>query len=325
MNFRIEMEVKKLPVQVEHEHSLLLMGSCFTEHIGKRFRQFKFNLLENPNGILFNPISIANAVVSYINNDKIGESRLFELNGMWHSWDHHSRFSQENKQDCIQNINQSTGDAHQVLKNADWLVITVGSAFLYELKPALTPVANCHKAPADFFRKRLLSVEEVLSAFDTMIYRLSHFNPNLNLLFTISPVRHLRDGFIENNRSKAVLVQAIHHLVEKFDRLYYFPAYELVIDDLRDYRFYAEDMVHPNYQATDYVWEKLLESCIAPDAKELIKELSKILLASNHKPFNPNSLQHKQFLQSHLNKAVELQKRYPHLDLSRELMAFNAS
>ncbi|HEY8386988.1 MAG TPA: GSCFA domain-containing protein [Parasegetibacter sp.] len=325
MNFRLEMEVKKLPVQVTHRDKIMLIGSCFTDHMSKRFQQYKFNVLENPNGILFNPVSITRSVISYIENAKIQENRLVQLNGLWHSWDHHSRFSHEDKDTCIRQINQNIEDAHHFLKEANWLFITVGSAFLYELKPDYSPVANCHKAPADYFRKRLLPVEEVLSDFDAMLYRLSHFNPDLNILFTVSPVRHLRDGFIENNRSKAVLIQAIHHLVEKFDKLNYFPAYELVIDDLRDYRFYAEDMVHPNYQATDYVWEKLMEACLTTETKELIRELQKIITAANHKPFNPHSVQHKQFLKSFLEKTAELQNKYPYLDLSREMMAFAGS
>jgi hypothetical protein len=196
-------------------------------------------------------------------------------------------------------INDSRQKAHEFLKSANWLIITLGSAFVYQLETGEV-VANCHKVPADKFRKKLLPVEDALSTLDNMIHRLFIFNQDLRIIFTVSPVRHLRDGFVENNRSKAVLIQAVHHLVEKFSGLYYFPAYELVIDDLRDYRFYAEDMVHPNYMATDYVWEKFCEACIKKNTRDIMKEINQVNAAKAHKPFQPRSMAHKAFLQKHL-------------------------
>ena len=172
------------------------------------------------------------------------------------------------------------------------------------------------------FRKRLLTVEEVLSELDNMLHRVFLFNPEIRIIFTISPVRHLRDGIIENNRSKAVLIQAVHHLVNKFDRLYYFPAYELVIDDLRDYRFYAEDMVHPNYQATNYVWEKFVASGFSDNTRETMKEIHKLRAALTHKPLHPESASHRAFLKKNLEATMELAGRFPFLDLSEELIYF---
>jgi hypothetical protein len=176
--------------------------------------------------------------------------------------------------------------------------------------------------PTDKFQKRLLPVEEVLAVLDNMIHRLFMFNPGLRIMFTISPVRHLRDGFVENNRSKAILIQAVHHLVEKFEGLFYFPSYELIIDDLRDYRFYAEDMVHPNYLATSYVWEKFSESCIDEESRKFIKEIAPINAALSHKPFQPDSNAHKLFRQKQVEKLQQLQASYPFLNFDPEIAFF---
>lgn len=307
---------------IRHRQPILLMGSCFSEHIGEKLRAGKFQVLENPHGILFNPISIATAIRAYIEKRVYTQEELFELNETWHSWDHHSRFSAADPKAAIEKINNAVTGAHDFLQKTEWVIITLGSAFSYELVENNQPVANCHKAPANIFRRKLLSVEDVLAAMDNTIHRLRFFNRNIKVIFTISPVRHLREGMVENNRSKAVLIQAVHHLVDKFEGLYYFPAYELVIDDLRDYRFYAEDMVHPNYQATGYVWEKLAESCFDEETRALLDELRKTDLAFRHRPFNPETLQHKKFLHDQLIRTAALQKKYDYLDLSRELLYF---
>jgi GSCFA family len=322
MQFHYEFDIKKLSPPVEHRHRLLLSGSCFTDHIGNRLRQFKFRVLENPNGILFNPVSITRSVVSYIENKRYSADELFYHNECWHSWEHHSRFSHPDADTALQMINGSQEAAHGFLKEADWLLLTLGSAFVYELKEGNRPVANCHKVLQGAFNRRLLGVEEVMSALDTMLHRLFLFNPQLKIIFTISPVRHLREGVIENNRSKAVLIQCVHQLADKFDKVAYFPSYELVLDDLRDYRFYAEDMVHPNYQATAYVWEKFVQACIAPDTQTLMKEIDKINAAKAHRAFNPSSEAHRQFLQTNYQKVQDLKLAYPYIDFNEELVYF---
>jgi len=182
--------------------------------------------------------------------------------------------------------------------------------------------SNNHKAPSDWFQKRLMKAAELVTIFEELIQKLKAFNPKLQVLFTISPVRHLREGLVENNRSKAVLIQAVHQLVESYPNVYYFPAYELVIDDLRDYRFYAEDMVHPNYQATQYVWEKLVDACMEEDTKMVMKEIAEINLAFQHKPFNPSSEKHLEFLNSYFSKTRQLKEKFPFLDLAAELNYF---
>ena len=270
MDFHLEFTPRPFKVKISHQHNLMLIGSCFTGQIGTKLAAHKFSVLDNPNGILFNPVSIVKSVTSYIENRQYTESDLFYQNESWNSWEHHSRFSNPDKQTCLTGINESQTGGYEFLKNADWLLITLGSAFVYELENNAV-VANCHKVPTDKFTKRLLTEAEVFEGLQLMIEKTLAFNPGINIIFTISPVRHLRDGFVENNRSKAILIQAVHQLVEKNTDCFYFPAYELVIDDLRDYRFFAEDMVHPNYAATNYVWEKFIATCIDDPSQQLMK------------------------------------------------------
>jgi hypothetical protein len=328
MKFRFEFDIKKPTELIAHWHKLLLIGSCFTENIGEKLDKYKFTTLQNPNGILFNPVSVAEALTDYIEDNQLTERDLFYYNEAWHSWKHHSRYSGVTPEEALRKINTSTSKAHSFLQEAHYVFITLGSAWVYTLaekasnaKPGAI-AANNHKAPADWFNRRLLTTEEVLRVLDNIIHRLFLFNQKINIIFTISPVRHVREGVVENNRSKAVLIQAVHHLVNKFDKLYYFPAYELVIDDLRDYRFYAEDLVHPNYFATQYVWEKFTESCMSEQTRSLMDEIHSINLACHHKAFNPASEQHKKFLASFGKKTKNLQENYPYLNFDKELQFF---
>ncbi|MEI8060115.1 MAG: GSCFA domain-containing protein, partial [Ferruginibacter sp.] len=277
MNFHLEFFPKKLDTPIKHQHQLFLIGSCFTEQIGNKLKQFKFRVLDNPNGILFNPISISKSISSYIKNKQYIETDLFYQNESWNSWEHHSRFSHPEKEECLRIINTSQQLAHHFLKTTDWLLITLGSAFVYELENNKV-VANCHKVPTDKFNKKILIVEEVVTALQNIISEVKMYNPFTKIIFTISPVRHLRDGFVENNRSKATLINAVHQILS--DEVLYFPAYELVVDDLRDYRFYAEDMVHPNYSATNYVWEKFITTCIDEPSQLLMKAINEINAAA---------------------------------------------
>jgi hypothetical protein len=323
MNFHLEFTPKPFEQKISHRHQLFLAGSCFTEQIGSKLSWHKFRTLDNPHGILFNPVSIAKAIHTYIINKEYKAEELFYHHELWGSWDHHTRFSSPEQAISLEMINESQQKAHRFLKNANWLLLTLGSAFVYELEDKRV-VANCHKVPADKFNKRLLKETEIVAVLQDMIKELQQFNPTLNIIFTISPVRHLRDGFVENNRSKATLISAVHQLTETNNGVFYFPAYELVIDDLRDYRFYAEDMVHPNYAATQYVWEKFITACIDEDSRKLMKEIAVLNAARSHKPFHPASLQHQQFLLNNLEKASRLQEEFPYLDLSEEIGYFGA-
>ena len=324
MNFHLEFFPKLFASSIRHVDKILLIGSCFTENIGSKLKQFKFSVLENPNGILFNPVSIAKSVEGYIENKQYTAAELFYQNECWNSWEHHSRFSHPDPDACLQGINQSQDAAHRFLKTADWVMITLGSAFVYELENRGV-VANCHKVPTDKFAKKLLKVAEVANSLQQMLDKLLVFNPHLKIIFTISPVRHLRDGFVENNRSKSALVQAVHEVIGEQQNLFYFPAYELMLDDLRDYRFYAEDMVHPNYAATNYVWEKFVATCIDESSQKLMKEINVINAARSHKPFNPTSEQHKKFLKVHLQKVDALNQQFPYINFDVERQYFESN
>jgi GSCFA family len=329
MNFHLEFSPKRLSQKINHQHKLLLMGSCFTENIGDKLLAHKFSVLQNPNGILFNPVNVKQAIENYIANKVITENDLFYLNEAYHSWQYHSRFSAVTKEAAVEKINTSTNTAHHYLHQTNFVIITLGSAWVYELteKAANATIknvaANNHKAPADWFNRRLLSNREVLNEIDAMVSQLQNFNPSIKIIFTISPVRHLREGFVENNRSKAALINAVHLATETFENVFYFPAYELVIDDLRDYRFYAEDMVHPNYAATNYVWQKFVSTCIDEPSQLLLKEINEINAAINHKPFNPGSAAHKKFQEINLNKIKALQRQHQYLDFISEQKYFN--
>lgn len=328
MKFRYEFDIKPLSHSITHLHKIALIGSCFTENIAEKFAKHKFTILENANGIVFNPVSVAETIMNAINNKHYTATDLFNYNEAWHSWQHHSRFSAPIINNALQKINHSTQQAHDFLKTADYLFITLGSAWVYTLTNLAsnatigTVAANNHKAPANWFNKRLMEISQVITVLATMLDRLGAFNPNIKVIFTISPVRHLREGVIENNRSKAILITAVHHLINQLPNLYYFPAYELVIDDLRDYRFFAEDLVHPNYYATQYVWEKLVGACMNEITQQLMQEIASIQIAYNHKAFNPASQQHKKFLATYYTKTKQLQEAYPTINFSEELKYF---
>jgi hypothetical protein len=339
MDFMLNFEPAKPDSLVNYRDRILLTGSCFTEHIGTALQRAKFTVLQNPNGILFDPVSVSRSLISYVHDQRYDESDLFQLNEVWQSWQHHSRFSDMDKDKTLEKINQSQQEAHQFLKDADWLIITLGSSFSYRLtdgaalyRPELTSslpgdsgVANCHRAPAQWFNKHLLSINEIIESLDLCLHQLMQFNPKLRILFTISPVRHIRDGVVENNRSKARLIEAVHHMVNKFDKLYYFPAYEIVIDVLRDYRFYDVDLVHPNYLATEFVMKKFMTTCFDEETQTLVAELKKINIARHHKPFQPASKAHQQFLHASAEKVKDIQSKYPMVDLREELAYFTGS
>jgi GSCFA family len=324
MEFQLPITIASLPRPIGYPDKILLTGSCFTEHIGNALRDWKFATLQNPNGILFDPASVASSLISYIQPRLYTEEDLVFFNEVYQSWQHHSVFSHVDERECLRGINASQERAHAFLKEADWLIITLGSAFSYRLADGDATVSNCHRAPAQTFNKHLMTIEEINTALDSCIHQLFYFNPNLRIIFTVSPVRHIRDGVVENNRSKARLIESVHHLVNKFDRIWYFPAYELVIDILRDYRFYDVDMVHPNYPATAFVLEKFTQHCIDEPGRRLLEEVKKIVIARRHKPFQPSTRAHRRFLQDNWERTTALARRYPFLDFTEELGYFSA-
>jgi hypothetical protein len=329
MKFKLTLEAKHSKYPIEYGDKLMLIGSCFTENIGAKFKSHLFEISENPYGILFNPVSVTNTLTEIMELRKYKSDDLFQHNELWHSWSHHSRFSAIKQEDALENINRTILDAHHFLKSANRLVITLGSAWLYHLTNEAPlgkgqVVANNHKGPINWFFKSLMQPNELLESLHALVGRLQTFNPNLQIVFTISPVRHLREGLIENNRSKAVLIHAVHELVSQSNQVDYFPAYEYVMDDLRDYRFYAEDLVHPNFAASGYVWDKLVETYMDHKTQAIMKQIAELQLAMNHKPFFTGSVEHQKFLQSCILKTETLMAAYPTLSLQDHLAFFKA-
>ncbi len=317
MEFFLPFQIPSFPFTISYTDKILFLGSCFSEEIGNKLYNLKFDILQNPNGILYDPQSITDAIFGYINNKKYPEE-LFELNGLWHSWKHHSQFSGVDKNDVLEKINLSQSGAHVFLKEAKFLIITLGTAYNYILKDNGQHVANCHKAASSFFQKNLLSTKEIIDHLSAALNALNQFNHHLKIIFTISPVKHVKDGIIENNRSKAKLIEAVHLIVEEQENAFYFPSYELVTDVLRDYRFYKDDLVHPNETATSYVFEQFCNSLLAIDSKKIMEEITKILSTVNHKPFIKESVAHQRFIDSQLQNIESFETKYPFIDLSHE-------
>lgn len=328
MNFRLELTVKPFPATINIRDRVALMGSCFTDHMSTRLHSMKFSVLENPNGIIFNPVSIEKAIESYINGKVYSDNDLFYFNELWNSWSFHGKFSLPSQEDCLKGINDSVRHAHEFLKNANWLILTLGSSFVYELKDdamggAIGEVAaNCHKVPANHFVHRMLSLQETAGSLQRSIDAIRSVNPSIKIIFTVSPVRHYREGLIENNRSKSTLHLAVHQILQANEQVFYFPSYELIIDDLRDYRFYAEDLVHPNHAATQYVWEKFSSSFIDEETNTLMTQLEQLRIGMLHRPHHPESVLHKKFLRSMFEKTEQLKKAFPFLLLQEELDYF---
>jgi len=337
MKVQLPFSIPPLKDPIRYTDKILLIGSCFTEHISGRLSSHKFQTLSNPNGILFNPLSLSRALTNYVLGKKYEAKDLFYYNELWNSWDHHTRFSHIEQQAALDGINREQEEAAIMIRKADWIIITLGSAFQYFLTDIGTResgfldhpdfkdaygVFNNHRAPGAWFTKGLLSINEILETLGKTIQLITQHNPNAQILFTISPVRHIRDGLIENNRSKARLIEVVHELCSSFDTCYYFPAYELVIDVLRDYRYYDIDLVHPNYAATESVWEAFVPACIDPAAQTIMQAVKELVIARQHKARFPETEGHRNFLNVYADKVAKLSASYPFLDLSEEALYF---
>lgn len=325
-SFQIDLPAIPSSIPIRHTDRVMLIGSCFTEHISKRMENVKMNILSNPHGILFNPISVAKSLERYLIEKQYDDKDLFLLNEIWNCWDFHSRFSDIDKAIALKKMNESVNTAGHFIQNTDWLIITLGSAYqyFYTQNQQDFPVANCHRAPAQWFAKRMLSMSTIIEELKRALALLFTINPSIQIIFTISPVRHLRDGAVNNNRSKARLIEAIHHLTEELKGCSYFPAYELIIDVLRDYRFYDIDMAHPNYAATQFVWEHFEQTFFEDADRKLIAQLQELNTAYNHRSRFPETAAHQQFLNAYFKKILQLEKTYPYLNLKKEKEYFSA-
>ncbi len=313
----------KLPFKLKAFDSLFFIGSCFSNNISEKLLNRKFDILSNPYGILFDTISIKNTIDEIIENKIYEESDLFYHNELYGSWNHHTEFSDTSCKISLNKINEHIAKAHIFLKNTKTIIITLGSAFSYFHKENQKFVANCHKVPQKEFEKKLIHASELQKILSNMISKIQSFNPSAEIIFTISPVRHLRDGVIENNRSKAQLIEAVHHTISSNSKTHYFPSYEIVIDILRDYRFFDIDFAHPNYLATDIVFKYFMELCVASEDFELIEEMYKLNVAMNHRSLHPNTIAHKNFLKNYLEKSLQFAKKYPAVSFESEIAYFS--
>ncbi|MEG1586223.1 MAG: GSCFA domain-containing protein [Bacteroidales bacterium] len=322
MNFRTELTVTHSPVQIDYSKKMLLLGSCFSEHIGNWLDRHFMDVMVNPFGILYNPASIARSLKILLDEKEYTASDLFEHNGYFHSFDHHSRFSETNQEAMLNHLNQTRKQATKQLLEADILLITFGTAWVYTKQENEQVVSNCHKLPDKLFARRRMEIEEIVSEWKELSDRLFQLNPRLNIIFTVSPIRHLKDTLHGNQLSKSTLLLAIDQLQHVSQQMDYFPAYELLTDDLRDYRFYASDMVHPSETAILYIQKKFADSYFPDATKKLFSACEKIRRALDHRPSDENSDNYKRFLTQNIEMLNQLIDKNPFFTLRKPLQLF---
>jgi hypothetical protein len=306
MNFRLTFASEN-PFTITHQHKILTLGSCFSEEIASKLSDYKFKVLKNPFGILFHPLAIRNALDKAIKNEKFVEQDVNIFNELYFIWDIHSKFNELSEEDLLKNSNQTISEFHSFLKETDVIFITLGTSFIYELIENRKIVANCHKVPANKFQKKLLSENEIKQALQSIIYELQKFNSKIKIVFTVSPVRHTKDGIFENNVSKGRLLSAVYSILAT-NNVFYFPSYELIIDDLRDYRFYKKDLIHPNELAVDYVWEKFSETYFSTTTQELNLKIEKLNKSYQHQSKHIYSEEYQKLIKFRKNLEFEINK-----------------
>ena len=320
MKLQTQVPLQTAHGQVDYLSQLFLLGSCFVENIGKKLDYYKFRSLQNPFGILFHPKAIENLLSKSIQVFNYTEEDVFYHNERWHCFDAHSDLSDVSKEELLRKLNDGLKDTRQQISISTHIVITLGTAWGYRKLESNAIVANCHKVPQKEFSKDLLSVENIVESLETIVDLIQSVNPTAQIIFTVSPVRHLKDGFVENQQSKAHLISAIGKVLSSRADLacrqagsrekHYFPSYEIMMDELRDYRFYKSDMVHPNELAVDYIWEKFKSVWISKEAFSTMEKVEEIQRGMLHRPFNPKSEEHQKFLNSLHHKIADLQKEY---------------
>ena len=313
MKFRTEIEITKFAEGIDHTQKVFALGSCFAENISERLKRAKFSVTTNPFGVLFNPFSIANAIERLDNSRTFAVCDIREGRENFFSFDAHSSLNGKTQTEAFANLNRAVAQGAKALQNADWVILTFGTAWVYEREGRV--VANCHKQPASQFSRRRLSVAEIIERYDALFEGVLR---DKKVILTVSPVRHVGDGLQENSVSKATLRLAVEELVAKYENVYYFPSYEILIDDLRDYRYYADDLAHPSKMAVDYVWERFCEYALTEKAQRLLPQIEQIVSAAEHRPFNSESEAHKTFCRKMLAKVAEIHD----IDFSLEKSVF---
>ena len=311
MNFFTKINIQVSSFQITHKDKLLLMGSCFTENIGNQLKQYQFPGNINPFGIIYHPVSIFGNLKKVMDKNVYTENELLQHNELYLSLDHHGQFSGTDKNEVLTNINTTIEKAHADFNSAKFVIITLGTAFVYKHLAQDRVVANCHKIPGTAFEKRLLTIDEIKAAFNVVKTQLK----DKTVLFTVSPVRHWRDGAVENQRSKSILIESIHQLIAENSNCFYFPAYELMMDELRDYRFYAEDMLHPNAVAVKYIWQRFAETYFSEQTQQINAQLEKIHLLLQHRIKNADTQAQATFEQKIQTTIAEFKSKYPDIEL----------
>ena len=317
MQFRTKIPILQTDFKIDYNAKIVSLGSCFAVNMAEKFDYFKFENSCNPFGILFHPLAIEKLIDFAVSGKQFTEKDVFFHNERWHCFDAHSDLSNSSKDELIANLNAITTSLKLQLQAASHIIITYGTSWVYRNIATNEIVANCHKVPQKEFSKEILSVETIKESMQNTLDLIQKINPNVNFIFTVSPVRHLKDGFVENQLSKAHLITAIHQILKSeicnLKSAIYFPSYEIMMDELRDYRFYAEDMIHPNSVAIDYIWQRFSETSISEESHSIMKEVETIQKGLAHRPFNPNSASHQQFLSKLNDKMVKLQKQFPQI------------
>jgi hypothetical protein len=324
MDFRTIVEIQKQEPGISYSNKIMMLGSCFTENIGKKLEEAKFQLLINPFGILYNPDSIYNSLSRIIEKKIVTREELFAQEGSWKSYSHHSRFSELTPEKFLEKANTSLTEAFTFLRNTDFLFITFGTTWIYRLKKSGDVVSNCHKMPASLFNREKLEEVDIVEKYSELIDKIIQLNPAIKIVFTVSPIRHWKDGAHENQLSKATLLLSVDRLKNKYpDLVIYFPAYEIVLDELRDYRFYAADMQHPNEIAINYIWERFTHCFFSTETVAIKKDIEKIISAAKHRPFNPESAAFQQFVNQNIHYIDVIEHKYPNLNFDKERAYFN--
>lgn len=306
-----------LPVKITHAAPILSFGSCFAEHIAARLETNRFPICANPTGILYNPAAIQRVLARLLKGNPFSEDDLFRHNELWSSFLHHGSFSHPDKQQALAQMNASFEQAHEKLRACSFLFLTFGTAFAWFLKEhPERAVANCHKLPPETFERRIIPAHDIARMMGQIIRELKTLNPELQVILTVSPVRHLRQSAPENSLSKAQLITACHLLSAELENIHYFPACEIILDELRDYRFYSEDLVHPNALAQEIIWERFSEACIDEKSREFIRDYTPVLQMQQHRPLHPGTQSAAKFQQSLQNKVAALQQKYPDIPIT---------
>ena len=325
MPFFTEIQIPAYSCQLDYSKRMMLLGSCFSENIGQKLLDLKFSVDMNPFGILYNPDSIANSLEILLEKKIFTADDLFQDQGVWNSFYHHSRFSDVDQGKVLEKINERISSSHDFLGKADFLAITFGTAWVYQLKQTGQIVSNCHKISAAGFNRFRLDVEQITNRYSKLLQDLLQFNPDLKFIFTVSPIRHWKDGAVENQLSKATLLLAIDKLIKEFSEntCSYFPSYEIMMDELRDYRFYAEDMLHISPVATDYIFGRFCNAMVSAESMEISAKVARIIRSVQHRPFNPSSSEYEKFLRVNLAEIEKLNAKFPFLDWSEECTHFS--